>query len=496
MSSRLKLTFLTILTLIIINCGNVFASSLTGKQVQQIMDNMSQYKPVFSDSTLNIINEKSNEYTYAIVLNYGITYFSNTMPEMLLSSGYLQIHGFNGYVLEFNSQTGAITISKTINGIYFRLDDSDKYIFLPDGAINKTGNSNYDFYPGWQSKELISLYNQPYFNFSLNYKGNTIIGSNNQKVNAYDFTYLNTGITTVGKKYLILGDLYIDQNYLIDNLFTIAPIMTKYNLQMSESWQYTLYESLYTIADEEAENGYKRYELRIPYEYISTPNYYNIYFESKETDIQSDFNINFVLLNHTETNNGVGEIITPSGEVISGDAIEDNTTLGDINNTIGGIGDKIDNLGDKISNNIENTILGTENESGERTGGLLGGILDGIKGLFIPDAEYFGNYFTELNDWFSARLGLLYFPIDLLFEFFERVIAIDFNDQTLSIGPYTMPLNDDFELVPKIDFDFKTFVENEDIKGVYDTYLIIVDGLIIFGLSQLIRIKYEEVFGK
>lgn len=167
---------------------------------------------------------------------------------------------------------------------------------------------------------------------------------------------------------------------------------------------------------------------------------------------------------------------------------EDNTSF---------IIDSIDN----VNKNIENTILGVPDGSGDRKGGLLGGILDGIKGFFIPSSEFFNNYFNELNNWFSDRLGLLYFPIDFIISFLNRIYSSEFNNVIFNIPDIYIPgYGKEYgypAIIPAYKFDFTDFISsNENINTIYNMYLLVVDGIIIWGIIQLFSKKYEEVTTK
>lgn len=156
---------------------------------------------------------------------------------------------------------------------------------------------------------------------------------------------------------------------------------------------------------------------------------------------------------------------------------------------------------DNVNKNIQDTILGTPDESGERKGGLLGGILDGIKGFFIPSSEFFNNYFNELNNWFSDRLGLLYFPIDFIISFLNRIYSSEFNDVIFDIPDIYVPGygkdTGSSPIIPAYKFNFTNFVNsNDNIKTIYDMYLLVVDGIMIWGIIQLFSKKYEEVTTK
>ncbi len=49
---------------------------------------------------------------------------------------------------------------------------------------------------------------------------------------------------------------------------------------------------------------------------------------------------------------------------------------------------------------------------------LLGDLI--IK-LFIPDTNFFSEWVTNMNNWLSDRLGLLYFPVDLVSNFLVKL---------------------------------------------------------------------------
>ena len=156
---------------------------------------------------------------------------------------------------------------------------------------------------------------------------------------------------------------------------------------------------------------------------------------------------------------------------------------------------------DNVNKNIQDTILGVPDGSGDRKGGLLGGILDGIKGFFIPSSEFFNNYFNELNNWFSDRLGLLYFPIDFIISFLNRIYSSEFNDVIFDIPDIYVPGygkdTGSSPIIPAYKFNFTNFVNsNDNIKIIYDMYLLVVDGIIIWGIIQLFSKKYEEVTTK
>lgn len=56
-------------------------------------------------------------------------------------------------------------------------------------------------------------------------------------------------------------------------------------------------------------------------------------------------------------------------------------------------------------------------------GSFFSNIIDSFKSLFIPDDEYFSDWFDDMNDLLSEKLGILYYPFDLLVSFFSRLTS-------------------------------------------------------------------------
>lgn len=122
-------------------------------------------------------------------------------------------------------------------------------------------------------------------------------------------------------------------------------------------------------------------------------------------------------------------------------------------------------------------------------------IIDGLKSLFIPENEYFSNYFDELNNWFSDRLGFLYYPLDVLFDLLNRFLSLSSENLAITIPEIKEPTTD-IVLINNQTFDFNTLLENETLRHLHNIYLIIVDAVICFGVVNLLYQKYEEVIAK
>lgn len=122
-------------------------------------------------------------------------------------------------------------------------------------------------------------------------------------------------------------------------------------------------------------------------------------------------------------------------------------------------------------------------------------LIDALISLFVPSSEFFNNWVADLNTYFGDRFGLLYYPIELVIEFLNRIYNISESlDSGFIISFPDLKLMDTV-LIPSYSFDFAVFLENETFKNVYDIYLVCVDVILIFGLLILCSNVFAEVFG-
>lgn len=186
---------------------------------------------------------------------------------------------------------------------------------------------------------------------------------------------------------------------------------------------------------------------------------------------------------------------------------EQNFTVGELSSE-----DELQNSQDRINSQLEeqNKQLEEQNKTSknifkkigdiftsivELPGKLVNLLLDGLKSLFVPEDGFFEDYFNELNNWFSDRLGFLYYPLDLLFDLLNRILNIDFSEPILYIPEIREPVTNQV-FIQQQNFNFNTLLEKENFKTMHDIYLILVDAIIYIGLVILLYYKYEEVISK
>lgn len=126
---------------------------------------------------------------------------------------------------------------------------------------------------------------------------------------------------------------------------------------------------------------------------------------------------------------------------------------------------------------------------------LIDLLIDAIKTLFIPSDDFFSTYFTNLQNWFSDRLGFLFYPFELIIDILNDILNIDFSEPQFTIPDINEPFTGK-KLISATTFNFNDLLDNNVWNTVHNIYLILVDAAIVFGLVNLFHKKYEEVTTK
>lgn len=122
-------------------------------------------------------------------------------------------------------------------------------------------------------------------------------------------------------------------------------------------------------------------------------------------------------------------------------------------------------------------------------------LINALKSLFIPEDGFLNNYFNELKDWFSVRLGFLAYPLDLILDVLERIKTINFEEPIIQIPDFIEPSTNE-KIIGARTYNLNSLLENNTFKTCHDVYFVLVDAIIIFGLVNLLKNKLEEVFTK
>lgn len=118
-----------------------------------------------------------------------------------------------------------------------------------------------------------------------------------------------------------------------------------------------------------------------------------------------------------------------------------------------------------------------------------------IKSLFVPSENFFGSLFSNLNDWFSGKLGFIFYPFELIIDILEHILTIDFGEPIFNIPDIQEPFTNS-KLISAKTFNLNDLLENNIFKTVHDIYLVCVDTIIIFYLVNLAKNKFKEITEK
>lgn len=148
---------------------------------------------------------------------------------------------------------------------------------------------------------------------------------------------------------------------------------------------------------------------------------------------------------------------------------------------------------DQLSESQKQTAI--QEEQKETTKGIFGkisdffaGFFDGITnsllGLFVPDDDYFSDFFTRLNAFFEEKLGMLYTPIGL---FVDLLSALgDASGEFAGIQFPGIKWEDTYLIEPQL-------VNFTVIPGLQEKIYFITDVIMVGGILWLLQIKMKEV---
>lgn len=122
-------------------------------------------------------------------------------------------------------------------------------------------------------------------------------------------------------------------------------------------------------------------------------------------------------------------------------------------------------------------------------------ILDGLKSLFIPEDGFFETFFEDMKNWFSERLGFLFYPFELIIDILNKMLNINFTEPIFNIPDIKEPFTDT-KLISATTYNLNNMLSNSTLENMHNIYLVVVDAIIIFALVNLAKRKFEEVTDK
>lgn len=157
-------------------------------------------------------------------------------------------------------------------------------------------------------------------------------------------------------------------------------------------------------------------------------------------------------------------------------------------NSIAQEGNQIAQEGNDIAQDTANTTHSIFDKISDFFGGFFDGIINALKSLFIPDDEFFSDFFTRLNDFFSEKLGALYTPIDLFVRLLQAI-------QSASSGSAGIPFPglkwQDTYLIEPQTVNLQSIAD--DFDGLQDKIYFVTDVIMVGAVIWLLQSKLREV---
>lgn len=157
-------------------------------------------------------------------------------------------------------------------------------------------------------------------------------------------------------------------------------------------------------------------------------------------------------------------------------------------NSIAQEGNQIAQEGNDIAQDTANTTHSIFDKISDFFEGFFDGIINALKSLFIPDDEFFSDFFTRLNDFFSEKLGALYTPIDLFVRLLQAI-------QSASSGSAGIPFPglkwQDTYLIEPQTVNLQSIAD--DFDGLQDKIYFVTDVIMVGAVIWLLQSKLREV---
>ena len=142
-------------------------------------------------------------------------------------------------------------------------------------------------------------------------------------------------------------------------------------------------------------------------------------------------------------------------------------------------------LGRRISNGFE-SILDFFKGIGEF-------LIDLFKSLFVPSEEFLSSRIDGLKTFISEKLGIIVYPIELLFDILDRLVNIPESNNTVINIPEVKLLGK--TLIQPQSFSITQNWNSEPFSTIYNIYLTFVNFFIGFCIYKLCCKKYAEIIG-
>lgn len=114
---------------------------------------------------------------------------------------------------------------------------------------------------------------------------------------------------------------------------------------------------------------------------------------------------------------------------------------------------------------------------------------------FISDnIDNIDTFSNKMVAWSKLHFGFLTYPFELVVNFFNKIVNIDYEEPVLNIPELKEPFSNTV-LLSATTFNFNNVLDiNPIVKTIYNIYLVVVDVILIYMFVNLCKKVYEEVF--
>lgn len=124
-------------------------------------------------------------------------------------------------------------------------------------------------------------------------------------------------------------------------------------------------------------------------------------------------------------------------------------------------------------------------------------LLDLLKSIFIPRDDFFTNWLDDLNEYFGKAFGILYYPMELLIDFLNRISTIkDTGTAIIHVPSFTFSfMSYSGVLWNEFNYDLNDLLTNDTFANIHSIYLSVVDIILWLGVVYLAGKCINTVIG-
>lgn len=161
--------------------------------------------------------------------------------------------------------------------------------------------------------------------------------------------------------------------------------------------------------------------------------------------------------------------------------------------------EKLDQTNEELGSVNDNLEKAEETRKGiwETIKDLPNAFLNMLKSLFIPDDNYFSDWFNELKEFFELKLGFLATPFTIVIDFVNKYLELDSSDDIIiNIPNITVPNFEEHIIIEATTFNWSDLLKSKEaLNTLWQLYLAFVDVFLILNFIGLCETKYNRIFG-